>query len=465
MKRVRNTARRLLITYMVITTILFLSAFIVLNSTLKDYVKDSSRRKLKHNMQTMERFYKTGGLSALEALAKEDVIRMGESKFFISVVDGKNRKILEYGGKGWSGLDPWEMARIVVQKKGRGFFIKNAFRGHHWPWGFYAKKLPDGNILVAGLPLKQERVLTEHMEETLAFFFILLFIATTVSGVLLSKKSLKRAAEISFTAMGIHRSGNLSRRIPESDRGDEFDLISSSFNRMLDGLEKAVKSVREAMDAISHDIKTPLSRIRSACQLGLSKKRKPDEYQEILQDVLEDTNQLLKLLEMELDISEAEAGALPLNLEKISLASLITPCVDMMEPLAAERNVSLTYDIKSDVKVLCDRKRVFQALSNLLDNAIKFNRKGGYVTVRLRERNDFAAIEVEDSGIGIKEEELERIFQRFYRADSSRSTPGYGLGLSLVKAVAEMHGGRIEVKSEPGKGSIFSFYIPRKVVN
>jgi signal transduction histidine kinase len=164
-----------------------------------------------------------------------------------------------------------------------------------------------------------------------------------------------------------------------------------------------------------------------------------------------------------MDISEAETGAMKLNLEKVSLSNIVAEIVDLYGYIAEEKNIAIHTFFPEELHLTGDRNRLQQALSNLLDNALKYTHDGGRIDIEAFERGDNILITMKDTGIGIPREELPKIWDRLYRVDNSRSTRGLGLGLSLVKAVVEAHKGHIEVTSEPLSGSIFSIYLPKKL--
>jgi signal transduction histidine kinase len=251
-------------------------------------------------------------------------------------------------------------------------------------------------------------------------------------------------------------------RVSIGTRGDELSELSTLFNTMLNKIETLISGMKMGLDNVAHDLRTPMTRLRGIAEMALQSETDLNILTEALVDCMEESERILAMLNTLMDISEAETGAMKLNLEKVSLSNIIAEMVDLYSYVAEGKNIVIHTLFPEELNLTGDRNRLQQALSNLLDNALKYTHDGGRIDIEALERDRQIIITMKDTGIGIPPEELPKIWDRLYRVDKSRSTRGLGLGLSLVKAIVRAHNGHIEVSSEPDVGSLFAIYLPRR---
>ncbi|PYR08035.1 MAG: two-component sensor histidine kinase [Acidobacteria bacterium] len=286
-----------------------------------------------------------------------------------------------------------------------------------------------------------------------------------------------------FPVRRIIRTGRTDQRVPVAGTpgsNDALDELTTLFNAMLDKIEGLVAAMRGALDNVSHDLRTPLTRLRGTAEMALAAPPDIERYREALADCVEEADRVLVMLNTLMDISEAESGAMQLQREPVRLAEVVDRAVDLYREVAEAKGVSLhvsrppasaaspassaasgaSRTPPEDVVVDGDRTRLEQVAANLIDNAVKYTPAGGRVDVHVRRDGDRAVLEVRDTGAGITPDEISRIWDRLFRGDTSRAERGLGLGLSLVKAIVEAHGGTVGVTSEPGRGSTFTVLLP-----
>jgi signal transduction histidine kinase len=280
-------------------------------------------------------------------------------------------------------------------------------------------------------------------------------------GWFVSHYGLRPLRRLDQTVRHILATGKTSARVPvDSDRG-EMNALVGLFNQMLDKNEKLVTAMHESLDNVAHDLRTPMTRLRGSAESALRKAEDTSACREALQDCLEESDRVLTMLTVLMDVAEAETGAMPLNREDVKLRELAAQVIEVYELVAEESGVTVVADIPEGVSVHADPTRLRQVLSNLVDNAIKYSREGQRVTLSARALDRYTELSVTDEGVGIPPGEQSKIWDRLYRGDLSRSQRGLGLGLSLVKAVVEAHGGAVSVHSQVHKGSCFTLRFPR----
>lgn len=314
--------------------------------------------------------------------------------------------------------------------------------------------LGDGLRLLVGQDISERRQLEAQITNALAWAVGAMIVLGLLGGAVISRNVVARIDEINRTAKDI-MGGELSRRIPVSGTGDEIDQLAENLNDMLDQIERLMAGMREVTDNIAHDLRSPLNRLRNRLEVTLMKPASQEEYARALERSIEEADELLGTFNALLLIARAEAGAARDAMDWVDISALVSDAADLYEPAAEDAGLSLEAEVEPGLEYRGHRELLAQAIANLLDNAIKHagaGAGGSVVSVRLRARGMLGAeIEVADNGPGIPPADRERVLGRFVRLEQSRNTPGSGLGLSLVNAVARLHGGRVRLEdNQPG---------------
>lgn len=253
---------------------------------------------------------------------------------------------------------------------------------------------------------------------------------------------------------------NLNERIEDKGMDRELQSLTVSFNTMMRRLEKSFSKQSRFLSDASHELKTPTSVIKSYCDVTLGRERTPAEYQETIRIIEKMANEMSDIINRILEVSRLEDKTFSLKFSNVDLMDIMKNVMRMLEPFASSRGIKINLSCQK-ININGDRERLIEVFTNILDNAIKYNKSNGRVDIEAGSREGWAVISVADTGIGISEAERERIFDRFYRVDASRSVvAGSGLGLSIVRAIVNAHDGRVEVESKIGEGSRFQVFLP-----
>jgi signal transduction histidine kinase len=301
--------------------------------------------------------------------------------------------------------------------------------------------LPGNFHLLVGRDLRDARLFRGRMTHTLAWASLITLALGVAGGLLMTRNMLRKVDAVNRTSTRIIH-GDLSQRVPLSGSGDEFDQLAQNLNAMLDQIERLMAGMRQVTDNIAHDLRTPLARLRARLEVTLIEKPDAARYADALRDTIAEADNLLGTFNALLSIAEVEAGSRRDSLAIIDLAEIARNVAELYEPVAEERDLALRLDIADSIKVHGDRHLLSQAIANLVDNALKYTPQG-YVSLSAHIRGGLARVEVADTGPGVPAERREAVFDRFVRLERSRSTPGNGLGLSLVRAVAKLHDGTV----------------------
>jgi signal transduction histidine kinase len=381
--------------------------------------------------------YLRGGVRVLASTVRAEQ-QVAPERLFVRVVDRGVESVVLSNNEGW---DPSKLELVSAT-------------------------LADGTLVQVGKSTEARDDLLKRFRATLGIVTLLIVVVALTGGWLATQSALFPIRQLTSAVQRIIRTGRTDARVPLEGSGDAIDELTSLFNAMLDKIEGLVTAMRGALDNVSHDLRTPLTRLRGTAEMALASPPQGDwvhqaeYYRDVLADCVEESDRVLLMLNTLMDISEAESGTMQLRREPLSMADVVTRAVDLYRDVAEAKGVTLAAVAPPDIVVAADRTRLEQVAANLIDNAVKYTPAGGRIDVEARRESGAAVFQVRDTGPGIPADELPRIFDRLFRGDTSRTERGLGLGLSLVKAIVEAHGGSVEVRSEPGQGSVFTVRLP-----
>ena len=304
--------------------------------------------------------------------------------------------------------------------------------------------LPGGDRLLVGRDISDLDSFTAQIRTAVMSGLALIFVVGVVAGTLVTRRTVGRIESINATSQAIMRSG-LDKRIPLRGSKDEWDRVAENLNLMLDRIETLMAEVKEVSDNVAHDLRTPLTRMRGRLEKAYHGQRLADDDQALIGDTIADLDAVLRIFSSITRIAQIETQARKGAFRTVNLAEIASEVVELYDAAAEQDGTRLAVVGDREVLVTGDRDLIFDAISNLVDNAIKHGRAGGQVVVASENSDGGPVVSISDDGNGIPAEQREQVFKRFYRLEQSRYTPGNGLGLSLVAAVARLHGARIEM--------------------
>lgn len=311
-------------------------------------------------------------------------------------------------------------------------------------------RFADGSILLVGRDMQDVTTL-EHLIVVAFAIGGLLALLLASGGALLFRSQLQRQLKAIHRTTTDIAAGKLDRRIALGRSRDEFGIVARDINDMLDEIERLMDNTRQVSNAIAHDLRTPLGRVRAALEQALRSPQRDTRLPRDTQYAIDEIDGLITVLDKLLQIAEAESGVRRGSFEALPLAGLLQDIVELYQPAAELRAITLQWAVQDDPQVLADRHLLAGVLANLLDNAFKYAGEGAHVTVSAEPAGDGVRISVQDDGPGIPEAALSRATERFFRVDSSRHQRGNGLGLSIVAAVVALHRGRLSLaNTSPG---------------
>jgi signal transduction histidine kinase len=446
MKAVRRHDTRLIASTPFRLTVAYMGGFVVAAALIVGFVAWQANElmtgrvieTLGAEISALREHFQAGGRDRLIAAVEERVAQPGLNLYLLVDADGSKRA-------GNLAALPPELVRA-----GQGTLFMNGKRAAVGE----LVQVRGGMLLLVGRDIEDQRQFALSVGRVALWSFGLLSLLGVGAGILISRSTLGRIEAVTEASRKI-MAGDLTRRLPFNGSGDELDRLSESLNAMLARIEELMAALREMSDNIAHDLKTPLTRLRSRAEAALEEPGSPEAHRAALVKTIEEADELIKTFNALLLIARLEGGAMTEAMAEVDAAAIVADVAELYGPVAEEAGLALTVSAPDSLTIVANRELVSLAIVNLLDNAIKYSVSapagGAPVEMALRRVGDEAEVVVADRGPGVAPEDRKRVLQRFVRLEKSRSRPGFGLGLSLVAAVARLHGGAIRLEDNaPG---------------
>ena len=442
-KRYSSSALRLALIYFLIFSVSVLALFGFVYWATTNFTQDQTDATIEAEIKGLSERYERDGLSGLrdQIADRLDKHQPGDSTLYL-LTDQLLRPIV-------GNLDRWPR----VQKDEQGWMDfqlgESPDKTNLRPARARSFLVRGKYHLLVGHDVYELERIRQVLLKALVYGVLVMLALALIGGLLMGRSTMRRINAINRTSEAIMK-GNLSQRIPTRGSNDDFDELAGNLNAMLDRIEELMAGVRRVSDNIAHDLKTPLARVRNRLETLKQSVQTSPHQSELVEQALTDADGLLSTFNALLRIARIESAQRKEAFSTIDFSALINDVAEFYEPLTEEKGQTLAVHSESDISMLGDRDLLFQAIANLVDNAIKYTPRGGAVTLTLTAEPS-RMLTICDDGVGIPVAERDKVWQRFYRADSSRSSPGSGLGLALVDAVARLHKMEISLSdNQPG---------------
>ena len=456
----QTTTFRLTLWYLLVFSALSVAVFLVVYISLALRLQNQTDQEILDKSKEFAALYRDHGLSALQAEFLREAESQGTRQVFFQLLSQEGKVLAASDLSQWEGLGALTSQKHGDWPKGPSYrtFL---FPGHRHKVRLLFIPAINNKVIEIGSSLQGSELILERYRETFGTALTVMLICGGLFGFLLARKAMAGVQRVTDTATQIGRH-ELSRRVPLAHEGREIDTLAQAFNAMLERIESLLSELQQITDNIAHELRTPITHIRGMAETTLKSGVNIEEFQEMAGTVIDGCDDLIEMVGTMLEIAKADSGVAELDIAPLNFGEIAAEAVDLFAPMAEDKGVQIHLArLSQDLTVKGDRQRLQRAIANLLDNAIKYTLPGGIVTLTVHEDTAGVQVSIRDTGMGIDQNDLPHIFERFYRGDKSRSTAGSGLGLSLARAIVRAHGGDITVTSVPQE-TTFHILLPKE---
>lgn len=453
---------RLTVIFALLFTVLLCVVYIFSQKALESSLLKRVDSEILQETKELENVLLTEGLEGLKEEIIEETEQEGIDRIFIKLYNSSTEEIIFSDLSHWKDLNHKDLNQYASQTITKSVVFQTLpSSGSCCNVRVISRSISRGDyILQFGSIMEDDQFLKDQFTETFGVVIILMLIFGVLLGWIISFKAMEGVRRITKTAVQIGKDG-FDHRVQVGKEGEEIKQLSCAFNDMLDRIEDLMHGINDVTNSVAHDLRTSITRIQGIAETTLRGEQNVRELSEGYGTIIEECGHLKNIINTILEIAEAESKLENNKYEKFDTMILLKKAYDVFLPVAQDKGIEMIIsERRTPLYLYGDEMKFQRIILGLLDNAIKFTNKGGNVQIETKESEDLVEVSIIDSGRGIEHQYLKQIFKKFYRIESSRTTEGNGLGLSLAQSIAIALGWLIVVESVPGKGSKFTLQIP-----
>ncbi len=456
----RTLAFRLTLWYALFFVFSAVIVFILFYMLIASVIQERTDDDLLARRNELSGIYVVQGVDMLQRTAAFQAQAAGEKKMFFRLFYKSGVVFYSSNMTYWREIGINRSAVESLLATGKHVFVTHSLPGRDYHARVIYARISSTIILQMGYAMEDQVRLLQVFKQIFLITVSVLLVLAVAGGWFMARRALSGVSMVTRTARQISED-DLITRVPVSPRLNEIDRLAITFNHMLDRIHRLVTGIRQMNDNIAHDLRSPIARIRGLAEVTLTNTQSVEDFQQMAASTVEECDRLMDMINTMLSISRTEAGMNPDECKQVDISAVVVDACELFQPLAEDKSISLDLQMNGVHRVHGDQRLLQRMVANLVDNAIKYSKSGGHVSVELSPKdNELIRLTVTDNGIGIEDQDLSKIFHRFYRGDRSRTLGGAGLGLSFVQAVVRAHGGNIEVQSKPNEGTRFTIDLP-----